>query len=208
MKSSPNPYNLQRLMRTLHTYSAMWVLLLLLFFSVTGITLNHPGWQSSWGSYQRLELLALPASLQLAEWPEAPLEQAEYTSDFRRWLQQDFQLKATDWHYHYDEADELLEVEFKRPAGYAVVLVDFAAGEVEIEQSFAGYLALANDLHKGRDSGAMWSWLIDVTAISCLLFSLTGFYLLLKNKTQKSLGNSLALLGGISALLIYMASLH
>ncbi|MCH8536482.1 MAG: PepSY-associated TM helix domain-containing protein [Alkalimonas sp.] len=208
MKSNPSPFNLQRLMRTLHTYSAMWVLLLLLFFSVTGITLNHPDWQSRWGSYQRVELVALPASLQLAKWPEPPLEQALYTGDLRRWLQQDFQLKATDWHYQYDEADELLELGFKRPAGYAMVLVDFAASEVEIEQSFAGYLALANDLHKGRDSGVMWSWLIDVTAISCLLFSLTGFYLLLKNKTQKSLGNSLALLGGIGALLIYMASLH
>lgn len=206
MKASA--FNVQRFMRALHSYSAMWVLLLLLFFSVTGITLNHPNWQSQWGSYQRMELVALPASLQLAKWPEQPLQQALYASDLHRWLQQDFQLKAADWRYQYDAADELLELEFKRPAGYAMVLVDFAAGEVEVEQSFAGYLALANDLHKGRDSGALWSWLIDVTAISCLLFSLTGFYLLLKNKSQKSLGNSLALLGGISALLIYMASLH
>ncbi|MDP4536533.1 PepSY-associated TM helix domain-containing protein [Alkalimonas collagenimarina] len=206
MKASS--FNLQRLMRALHTYSAMWVLLLLLFFSITGITLNHPNWHSQWGSYQRMELVALPVSLQLAEWPEQPLQQSLYANEVYRWVQQNFQLKATDWSYQFDEEDELLELEFKRAAGYAMVLVDFTVEEVEIEQSFAGYLALANDLHKGRDAGVLWSWLIDATAVSCLLFSLTGFYLLLKNKSQKSLGNSLALLGGISALLIYMASLH
>ncbi|WP_449360376.1 hypothetical protein [Alishewanella longhuensis] len=36
-------------MRALHTYSAMWVLILLVFFSITGITLNHPTWQSKLG---------------------------------------------------------------------------------------------------------------------------------------------------------------
>ena len=53
MKSSA----LARWMRWLHTYSAMLVLLLLLFFAITGITLNHPELSSSAGkTSQQLQL--------------------------------------------------------------------------------------------------------------------------------------------------------
>ncbi|MEE2023063.1 MULTISPECIES: PepSY-associated TM helix domain-containing protein [Alkalimonas] len=204
----PSPFNLQRLMRALHTYSAMWVLLLLLFFSITGITLNHPNWQSQWGSYQRLELLPVPAELQRDAMPEAPDQQHWYAQEVQQWLQQQHGVRATEWRYQFDNDDELLELEFKRPAGYVTALLDFDAAELELEQVFAGYLALANDLHKGRDAGGLWAWLIDITAISCLVFALTGFYLLLKSQSMRAIGNTLALLGGMAAILIYLMSLH
>ncbi|SEB02914.1 PepSY-associated TM helix domain-containing protein [Alkalimonas amylolytica] len=202
------PINLQRLMRMLHTYSAMWVLLLLVFFSITGITLNHPSWQSQWGSYQRLEQLPLPAALRREELPDEPEQQHWYAQQVQQWLQQQHGVQAMEWRYQFDSDDGLLELEFKRPAGYTTALLDLAAAELELEQVFAGYLALANDLHKGRDAGGLWTWLIDLTAISCLVFALTGFYLLLKSQSMRAIGNTLALLGGMAAILIYLMSLH
>lgn len=193
-----------RLMRALHTYSAMWVLLLLVFFSVTGITLNHPTWQSQWGAQQSLTILPLPATFQT--WP-AESEQAHYAADLVVWLQQQG-IKAVSWQSRYEPDEQTLELSFKRPAGFAVALVDLNRAEVELEQQFSGYLALANDLHKGRDSGLAWKWLIDITAIACLLFAITGFYLLLKMPSKKSLGNTLAVLGGLMALLAYFIALH
>lgn len=204
----PTPFNLQRLMRALHTYSAMWVLLLLVFFSITGITLNHPNWQSQWGSSQQLQILSLPAALQLAELPEEPEQQHWFAQELRHWLLQQHGVQATEWRYQFDADDAVLELEFKRPAGYAMVVLNVDSGELELEQVFAGYLALANDLHKGRDAGGLWSWLIDITAISCLVFALTGFYLLLKSQSMRAIGNTLALLGGMAGILIYLMSLH
>lgn len=207
MKPTSGPFNIQRLMRALHTYSAMWVLLLLLFFSITGITLNHPGWQSQWGSYQQLQLLSLPPELDLPELPPEPEQQHWYAQELRLWLAQQG-VRATEWRYQFDAEDELLELEFKRPAGYAMAVLEFGSGELELEQVFAGYLALANDLHKGRDAGFVWSLLIDLTAICCLLFALSGFYLLLKSQSMRAIGNTLALVGGMAAILIYLISFH
>lgn len=193
-----------RFMRALHTYSAMWVLLLLLFFSVTGITLNHPGWQSKLGASQSLTVLALPETAQ--PWPTAS-EQAGYAATLANWLQQQG-VKAVSWQARFEDDEQTLELSFKRPAGYAVALVDFTSAEIELEQQFSGYLALANDLHKGRDAGVLWKWLIDITAIACLVFALTGFYLLLKMPSKKSVGNALAVIGGMMAILAYLISLH
>ncbi|CAM5224046.1 PepSY-associated TM helix domain-containing protein [Alishewanella longhuensis] len=100
------------------------------------------------------------------------------------WLQQQG-VKAVSWQPRFEDDEQTLELSFKRPAGYAVALVDFSSAEIELEQQFSGYLALANDLHKGRDAGLLWKWLIDITAIACLLFAITGFYLLFKNALEK-----------------------
>jgi len=196
---------LGRLMRALHTYSAMWVLLLLLFFSVTGITLNHPDWLSKWGARQQLQQLPLPEPLQ--PWPLAT-QQQEYATTLVEWLKSTQGVAGISWQARFDSDEQTLELSFKRPAGFAVALVDFAAAEIELEQQFNGYLALANDLHKGRDSGALWKALIDITAIACLLFALTGFYLLLKMPSKKQLGNALAVLGGVMAVLAYLLAFH
>lgn len=193
-----------RFMRALHTYSAMWVLLLLVFFSVTGITLNHPAWQSKLGAQQSIAVLALPDGFQ--SWP-VESEQARYATALAHWLQQQG-VKAVSWQPRFEESEQTLELSFKRPAGYAVALVDFGAAEIELEQQFSGYLALFNDLHKGRDAGILWKWLIDITAIACLVFAITGFYLLLKMPSKKSVGNALAVVGGMMAILAYLIALH
>ncbi|EKF75533.1 hypothetical protein A11A3_01632, partial [Alcanivorax hongdengensis A-11-3] len=35
-----------------------------------------------------------------------------------------------------------------------------------------------NDLHKGRHTGTVWAWFIDIFAAACLLFALTGLGLM------------------------------
>ena len=35
----------------------------------------------------------------------------------------------------------------------------------ELTESRHGLVAIANDLHKGRDTGDIWKWLIDVSAL-------------------------------------------
>lgn len=198
-----------RLIRLLHSYSSMLVLVLLLFFAITGITLNHTRFfNSSLGKYQHTQQYTLPIKLQNVDFP-VDLAQAEAVADaVGRWLTDDYQFKGGQLQYELMPEDQVLVLAIKRPAGYSNVWVDFTANTVEVDSYFAGYLALANDLHKGRDVGASWSLLIDLTALACIIFALSGFYLMLRSTSRRSAGNSLALLGTVLALLAYLLSFH
>ncbi|KKO44138.1 hypothetical protein WG68_16885 [Arsukibacterium ikkense] len=198
-----------RVMRLLHSYSSMLVLVLLLFFAVTGITLNHTTFFSSTaGKYQHQQHYPLPAALQRNELPTEPEQLQALALAINEWLRKSHQLKGGQLQYELQPDEQALVLDVKRPAGYSNVWVDFAANTVEVDHYFAGYLALANDLHKGRDAGASWTLLIDMTAVACIIFALTGFYLMLRSMSQRSIGNSLALLGIILALLAYLISFH
>ena len=202
MKSSA----LARWMRWLHTYSAMLVLLLLLFFAITGITLNHPELSSSLGKTSQQLELELPEQLpDLLSLPEA--EQQAAIALYVSWLQQEHQLMG-GYSLNFSPEDEVLEVDFKRPAGYASVVIDLAERKAELDAEFAGYLTLMNDLHKGRYAGSSWKWLIDITAVFCVLFALSGFYLLWRQPNRRDFGNATAVAGVLLALLAYMASFH
>ena len=52
-------------------------------------------------------------------------------------------------------------------------------------QTYHGFLAVINDLHKGRDTGPAWSALIDVSAVLMTLISLTGLVLLFYLKLRR-----------------------
>ncbi len=41
-----------------------------------------------------------------------------------------------------------------------------------------GFVAVVNDLHKGRDTGKAWSGIIDVSAVLMTLVSLSGLVLI------------------------------
>ncbi len=202
MKSSA----LARWMRWLHTYSAMLVLLLLLFFAITGITLNHPEISSSLGKTSQQLQLELPEQLpDLLNLPED--QQQAAMALYVDWLKQEHQLQG-GYNLNFSPEDELLEIDFKRPAGYAAVVIDLAERTLELDAEFGGYLALANDLHKGRYAGSSWKWLIDITAVFCVLFALSGFYLLWRQPNRRDFGNATAIAGVVLALLAYIASFH
>ena len=51
-------------------------------------------------------------------------------------------------------------------------------GDVEYELTDRGWVSWLNDLHKGRHTGVVWSWFIDIFAVCCLVFCITGFLIL------------------------------
>ena len=65
-----------------------------------------------------------------------------------------------------------------RPGGDAWVRIARDSGEVEFEDTDRGWISYLNDLHKGRHAGVAWSWFIDLFAVACLLFSITGLLIL------------------------------
>lgn len=197
-----------KFIRLLHIYSSMLVLILLLFFAATGITLNHPEWQSSLGAESKALELKLPGPLQQLQWTDDQLQQAVQAEKIALWLRDEHQVQGAVFNFSFEPDEQLLELDFKRPAGYSAVLVELETGRVELSTEYAGTLALLNDLHKGRYAGSSWKWLIDLTAVACLLFGISGFYLLWRQPSRRRAGVNTALFGLLLLLVAYLAALH
>lgn len=198
----------QKFWRTLHIYVSMFVLVIFVFFAITGITLNHPEWQLNAGKTAQSMQLVLPESLQHLPFNDDALHNAGLAAQVADWLRQTQQVEGAVFAFNYESADELLELDFKQPAGFTNVQVELGSGTVLLEREFAGYLALANDLHKGRYAGSSWKWLIDAIAAACLLFAISGFYLLWRQPARRFWGVQAALTGVGVSILLYLAALH
>jgi uncharacterized protein len=75
-------------------------------------------------------------------------------------------------------SDEELYIALPRPGGDAWVSIDLAGGEIEYERTDRGWISYLNDLHKGRDTGAVWGGFIDAFALASVVFCVTGLLLL------------------------------
>ncbi|MGU3843637.1 PepSY-associated TM helix domain-containing protein, partial [Vibrio diabolicus] len=79
-------------------------------------------------------------------------------------------------------------------------------GAAEVETTHFGIVALLNDLHKGRNSGGIWKWFIDVTALLMVFFVLTGVCLLLPKKKTLRTSMQWMSFGTLLSLVIYFVA--
>lgn len=172
--------------RLLHIYMSTALFSLLIFFSVTGITLNHLDWVSSKNVPQQYEGV-LPTTT-LANFTPPVSE------PILNWFKQQHNLptaKSIEW----DDAAKELMLDYAQPAGFAYVIIDISTGHYSIDYQTGTVWQVANDLHKGRHSGPVWSWLIDISAVFMVLFSITGLIILWQNRPKRQMGIVLTMLG-------------
>ena len=195
--------------RRLHVYISMALLFVVLFFSVTGITLNRPElFESTQPNIQR-STLTLPTSLFSIQ--DGRLKADE--TAFETFLFEEANLSGVPSGldiYAEIEGGELLigevSMDFKGPGYNASVFVDVASEMVEVETTNYGVIALLNDLHKGRNSGEVWKWFIDITALLMIFFVLTGVCLLLPKKKTLNTSIKWAVFGSAISLAIYFVA--
>ena len=101
--------------------------------------------------------------------------------------------------------DYQLVISFRAPAYAADVFIDRETGDYELTETTLGTIALLNDLHKGRDSGAVWSWVIDLSAIFLVVISATGLTLIFFIKRHRTSAISAAVLGTVCVVVVYLA---
>ncbi|MEC3910354.1 PepSY-associated TM helix domain-containing protein [Sphingobium sp. CR2-8] len=165
-------------MKQLHTWH--WVssavsLIGLLLFAFTGITLNHAA--DVEGSPQTIEKSAtLPADLLKQVAPDdAPDAKKPLPAAIAAWVEKSVgQVGAGDAEWSADE----VYLALPRPGGDGWVSIDRHSGAVTSEATSRGWISYLNDLHKGRNAGGVWKWFIDIFAVACFLFALTGLVLL------------------------------
>lgn len=190
-----NPFLKRKIMilsRWLHIYLSMASFGILFFFAVTGLTLNHPDWFAKQhtiqvrGTMKRKYLTKEVAKLEV-------VEQLRNTHHIRGAVK-DFRVEDLD-----------CSVAFKGPGYAADVLIDRATGRYELTETRMGVFAVLNDLHKGRDTGTAWAWMIDLSAVLMTLVSLTGLLLIFFLQKKRLPGLLAASAGAVLCYLAYLA---
>ena len=192
-RKRPLRLRVHSLLRWLHIYTSMVSLLVVLFFAATGVTLNHPDWLAA----ERSEEVSgvLPPTWKTAtgiDW----LVVAEHLRAARG-------VHGTLADRREDAREGSLT--FRAPGYSADALIDLRDGSYRLTTSYQGAIGVINDLHRGRDSGRGWAWLIDLSGVFLVFLSLTGLGLLFYLKKVRLKG-LLALAAG-AVLVVVLALL-
>ena len=160
--------------RQWHWISSAICLIGMLLFSITGITLNHAS-----------QIKAKPEIITLdAEIPAQLLEQLAIPADEKAplpevlidWLADTHKISVSNQLAEWSEDEIYLSL--PRPGGDAWLSIDLTEGALTYELTDRGWISYFNDLHKGRNTGVAWSWFIDIFAVVCIIFCITGLLLL------------------------------
>lgn len=196
-----------KIVRWLHIYVSMFGLAAVLFFSATGVTLNHPDWffgdtQRSVQSEGEIDpnWLHREAESAPAGDPPDPSHQVARLEIVER-LRMVHGIRGALTDFKVDDAECV--VTFKGPGYAADAFIDRESGHYTVTQSYHGVIAILNDLHKGRDTGPTWSILIDVSAIVLTVISATGLVLLFYLKLRRVPGLIVVAAGTIIVLALY-----
>jgi uncharacterized protein len=152
--------------RWLHIYLSMVSFAILFFFAATGLTLNHQDWFSA---QQRT---AISKGTMNTAWLGADVAKLEIVEQLRR--AHHIRAEVSDVRVE----DGQVAINFKGPGYTADAVIDRASGSYDVTETRMGLAAVVNDLHKGRDAGAVWGVLIDASAIFMTLVSVTGLAIL------------------------------
>lgn len=164
-----------RHMQQWHWISAAISLVGMLLFAITGITLNHADMIDASPRVVQREVKA-PAQLLAHMQANAAGAKAAVPQPIADWIKTEFSIdiggRLAEW-----SASEVY-VALARPGGDAWLTIDRKSGDVTYERTDRGWIAYLNDLHKGRNTGFAWALFLDVFALACIVFCMTGFVLL------------------------------
>jgi len=172
-KRKLSPFWLKQL-HTWHWISAAISLTAMMLFAVTGITLNHASSISAEPTVVSREAVLPQSLLNMLGQPasdEAPLPKA-IAAEVKSLVGIDPANRPAEW------SEEEVYVPLPGPGSDAWVSIDRQSGAIAAEYTDRGWVSYFNDLHKGRNTGTAWFWFIDVFAVACVVFTLTGLVLL------------------------------
>ena len=188
-----------------HWISAAVSLIGLLLFAVTGITLNHAA-QIPAEPVTVEQAGTLPAPL-LARLSAFPAETTDPAPDaIARWASETFSVQIAG--RPTETTPEELYIALAEPGGDGWLTIDRATGEALRERTTRGWVAYLNDLHKGRNTGPVWYWFIDVFAVACIVFAVTGFGLTWLHARQRPSTWPLLGLGLLIPVVIALLFIH
>lgn len=184
---------LNRWSRWLHTWTSMIALAVILFFGVTGITANHPEWTFGQDPGTTQVEGTLPAEAVTADGSVDLLVVSEV-------------LRATEGVdgtlVDHGTGEGTAWISYREPGYSADVTIDLDAGTWTLTTEQQGLAAVLNDLHKGRDAGGSWSWVIDLAGGFLVVVALSGLVLQLVLPRNRRMAMVVAAFGLVVVLVL------
>lgn len=187
----------QKWSRLIHAYTSMIALLLVLFFGLTGITVNHPEWTFGDGPTTTSKSGTMTFEV-------APNGTTDYlkVSEF---LRDRYNISADVSDYSTTGTQGAISYRGPGYAADATFATDTGAYRISIEQQ--GFVGVMNDLHKGRDASSSWKWAIDASAAFLVVISLSGLLLQLFLKRRRRSALIVAGVGVVIAIVLMALTL-
>ncbi len=154
-----------------HWVSSAISLSTLLFFAITGVTLNN---SKSISTAPEISELVGSVPNSLIESLEA--DSAVLNAKVAHYLSNKLDSTITDQSPQWEE-DEIY-LSHDSPGQNEWLSIDRESGDYIYEKTDRGSISFINDLHKGRNTGSVWSWFMDIFSVACTIFALTGLGLL------------------------------
>jgi hypothetical protein len=185
--------------RLWHGYLSAFAFISLMFFSVTGLLLNHPDWLKREEAKPQETRFTLPA---------ADLAAARKANDPTRALGALMvRREGVGGVYASGEIDgDDAFLRFEGVSGNASVVVDLKSGAAEATRRKPDAVTILNDLHRGKNVGGAWKLFIDISAAIFLLLSLAGYVLFfsLRYRLAQSLGLTAVSLAAMAAIFVWL----
>lgn len=177
--------------RWLHIYLSMVSFGIVLFFAITGLTLNHAEWFASEARTTQVK------GKVDTKWLGKDVDKLAIVEYIRRTH------RVTSGLSDFRVDDSQCAVSFKGPGYAADTFIDRGTGQYELTITRQGLVAVLNDLHKGRDTGTVWAGIIDVSAGLMTLVSLTGLILIFFLQKRRMPGMIAIAIGAALCLAVY-----
>lgn len=178
--------------RTIHIYLTMLGLFVMLLFGITGFTVNHEDWFGATTPHPTdvdgttpLELITKNDQLRIVEH-----------------LRTTFKIHGAMT--SFDALEESLSIGFKEPGQVWEVEIEKSTGKTSVHSEAFNFIAMINNLHRGRYSGESWKWVIDISAILIVIACFTGVVLWMVLPKRRKLGLAAMLGGTIVTVAVYI----
>jgi len=161
-------FRFYRQCRLWHGYLSAFAFAALLFFSVTGVALNHPSW------FAASEPRSPPVKLTLTP---SQIQELRKTRDPAPLLAK-FVAERTALYGEYQDGESEMDQVFVRlrgARGSSDIRANMRDGSITVVLERATTTGLLNALHRGEQAGAAWRVFIDVAAGILIALSLVGY---------------------------------
>ncbi len=197
--------------RTAHLYLSLFALGLLLFFGLTGFTLNHEDWflppvderTATAPCEVPAALMADPSANELAIVEHLRAKYGKYVVGSLSTVEE-MSADPSAKKPLLEVDDESVRAVFKRPGSVVSVVLyrqakevdgdtperakTFQPGQGEITYSKSGAFIFFNDLHRAKDSSGPWHLVLDITTLLIVFISATGIVMWLSLKGRGKFG--------------------
>jgi hypothetical protein len=160
-----------------HWISSAICLMAMLLFSITGFTLNHASQIEAKPAVTR-QKAALPAPLRerLAAFAASHADaKLPLPDEVASWANAKLPGRRARRERRVERGRRLCR---PAPPGRRRLAAHRRRRPGRVRKTDRGWISWLNDMHKGRNAGAVWSWFIDIFAGACLVFCITGFLIL------------------------------